>query len=76
MKYKRSFNNKEMIEKIIPELKRIEKDQDIEINFTPNVVEEAWYDFNGESYVILKNVIEIKSKRFMKVDDIYESSNI
>ena len=66
-------NNKETIKKIIQELKEIEKDEDVIINFIPNQIEDEFYSigFNKE-YVVLKNTIEIISKRCIEKEKIYE----
>lgn len=62
------LNNKAIIKKIIEELKKIEKDEDVIVNFFPNEIEEEYFTWN-ERYVLLKNTIEIKSKRLVKADD-------
>lgn len=66
-------NNKETIKKIIQELKEIEKDEEVIINFIPNQIEDEFYSigFNKE-YVVLKNTIEIISKRCIEKEKIYE----
>lgn len=57
-------NNKETIKKIIQELKEIEKDEYVIINFIPNQIEDEFYSIGfGKEYVVLKNIIEIVSKR-------------
>lgn len=62
------MNKKETIKKIIEELKKIEKDDEVEITFYKNVVDYTFGYLDG-SYAILKNVIEIVSKRPVKTSD-------
>lgn len=57
-------NNKSVIVQIIKELKKIEKDDEVIVNFIPNQIEEEFSSLGfNKDYVILKNVIEIISKR-------------
>lgn len=66
-------NNKETIKKIIQELKEIEKDEDVIINFIPNQIEDEFYSIGFyKEYVVLKNTIEIVSKRCIEKEKIYE----
>lgn len=66
-------NNKATIEKIINELKKIEKDKEVIINFTPNQIEDEFYSAGfDKEYVVLKNTIEIISKRVVEKGDVYE----
>lgn len=66
-------NNKETIKKIIQELKEIEKDEDVIINFIPNQIEDEFYSIGfDKEYVVLKNTIEIVSKRCIEKEKIYE----
>jgi hypothetical protein len=55
---------KDVIKEIIKELKKIENDEEVSIRFSPNQIEQEFHiiGFNKD-YVILKNVIEIISKR-------------
>lgn len=66
-------NNKEIIKKIIQELKEIEKDEYVIINFIPNQIEDEFYSIGfDKEYVVLKNTIEIVSKRCIEKEKIYE----
>ena len=66
-------NNKETVKKIIKELKEIEKDKDVIINFIPNQIEDEFYSIGfDKEYVVLKNTIEIVSKRCIEKEKIYE----
>ena len=66
-------NNKETVKKIIQELKEIEKDKDVIINFIPNQIEDEFYSIGfDKEYVVLKNTIEIVSKRCIEKEKIYE----
>ena len=66
----KTIDNKEVIERIIKELKKIENDDDIVINFIPNEVVEEFHSLGfNEDYVLLKNVIEIQSKRPVKKEE-------
>ncbi len=67
-------NNKDTIERIIKELKKIENDEEVIVNFIPNQIEEEFSSLGfKKDYVILKNVIEITSKRVKeKEDGLYE----
>lgn len=66
-------NNKETIKKIIQELKEIEKDEYVIINFIPNQIEDEFYSIGfDKEYVVLKNIIEIVSKRCIEKEKIYE----
>lgn len=57
-------NNKHVIGQIIKELKKIEKDDEVIVNFIPNQIEDKFSSIGfNKDYVILKNVIEIISKR-------------
>ncbi len=57
-------NNKHVIGQIIKELKKIEKDDEVIVNFIPNKIENEFSSIGfNKDYVILKNVIEIISKR-------------
>lgn len=62
------MNKNEMIKKIVDTLKKIENDDEVNIRFESNVIE---YQFSGASgeYAILKNVIEIISKRPVEIGD-------
>lgn len=66
-------NNKETIKKIIQELKEIEKDEDVIINFIPNQIEDEFYSIGfDKEYVVLKNTIEIISKRCIEKEKTHE----
>ena len=66
-------NNKETIKKIIKELKEIEKDENVIINFIPNQIEDEFYSIGfDKKYVVLKNTIEIVSKRCIEKEKLYE----
>lgn len=58
----------EMIKKIIAALKKIENDDEVNIRFESNVIEYQFSSAFGE-YAILKNVIEIISKRPVEIGD-------
>ena len=62
------MNKKETIKRIIEELKKIEKDDEVDITSSKNVVDYTFNSFDG-SFAILKNVIEIVSKRPVKTSD-------
>lgn len=62
------ISKEEYIDKIIETLEQLKEDEEIEINFTPNQIDTEYHGVDGD-YVLLKNIIEIKSKRFIKVDD-------
>ena len=59
--------NKKVIDKIIKMLKEVAEDTDVEINFIPNQIVDEFHSIGfNEDYVLLKNVVEIKSKRPVK----------
>lgn len=64
------MDKKERINKIITELKKIENDDEVEVRFEHNVIEYQFKSFSSSSsYAILKNVIEIISKRPVEIGD-------
>ena len=63
-----NMNKNEMIKKIIDTLKKIENDDEVNIRFESNVIEYQFSSAFGE-YAILKNVIEIISKRPVEIGD-------
>lgn len=66
------LSNEKRIEMIIEELQKLKNDSDIEINFITNKVAEEIYSVDGV-YAIMQNIIEITSKRPIKIkeSDIY-----
>lgn len=67
-------NNKHVIGQIIKELKKIEKDDEVIVNFIPNQIEDEFHSIGfNKDYVILKNVIEIVSKRPIEAENNLES---
>lgn len=67
-------NNKHVIGRIIKELKKIEKDEEVIVNFIPNQIEQEFHSTGfDKDYVILKNVIEIISKRPIEAENNLES---
>ena len=59
--------NKKIIDKITKMLKEVAEDKEVEINFIPNQIVDEFHSIGfDEDYIILKNVIEIKSKRPIK----------
>lgn len=59
--------NKKVIDKIIKMLKEVAEDKEVEINFIPNQIVDEFHSIGfNENYVVLKNVVEIKSKRPVK----------
>ena len=63
-----NMNKNEVIKRIIAALKKIENDDEVEIKFQSNVIEYQFSSLLGE-YAILKNVIEIISKRPVEIGD-------
>lgn len=59
--------NKKIIEDITKMLKEVAEDKEVEINFIPNQIVDEFHSIGfNEDYVVLKNVVEIKSKRPIK----------
>lgn len=59
--------NKKVIDKIIKMLKEVAEDKEVEINFIPNQIVDEFHSIGfNEDYIVLKNVVEIKSKRPVK----------
>lgn len=59
--------NKKIIEDITKMLKEVAEDKEVEINFIPNQIVDEFHSIGfNENYVVLKNVVEIKSKRPIK----------
>ena len=63
-----NMNKNEVIKRIIASLKKIENDDEVEIKFQSDVIEYQFSSLLGE-YAILKNVIEIISKRPVEIGD-------